>query len=146
MQLKEEVGELSQMDEKRYRMLKRQAERELLEAADVLACTCVGAGNVPQLSRLLWFLKKAMCSRSGMGLFLAQTPQTPRDLRRAKNGKTGNIFSVVNRWSFFYPIGCSFVIRVSATTRANPRNSKGFAFSCFSLEQSFIIVVKGCFF
>lgn len=51
MQLKEEVGELSQADEKRYRMLKRQAERELLEAADVIACTCVGAGDV-RLARI----------------------------------------------------------------------------------------------
>ncbi|KAK4019881.1 regulator of nonsense transcripts 1 [Daphnia magna] len=51
VQLKEEVGELSQGDEKRYRMLKRQAERELLEAADVLACTCVGAGDV-RLARI----------------------------------------------------------------------------------------------
>lgn len=51
VQLKEEVGELSQVDEKRYRMLKRQAERELLEAADVLACTCVGAGDV-RLARI----------------------------------------------------------------------------------------------
>jgi regulator of nonsense transcripts 1 len=49
--LKEEVGELSQGDEKRYRMLKRQAERELLEAADVIACTCVGAGDV-RLARI----------------------------------------------------------------------------------------------
>ena len=51
VQLKEEVGELSQGDEKRYRMLKRQAERELLEAADVIACTCVGAGDV-RLARI----------------------------------------------------------------------------------------------
>lgn len=32
-------------------MLKRQAERELLEAADVIACTCVGAGDV-RLARI----------------------------------------------------------------------------------------------
>lgn len=51
VQLKEEVGELSQGDEKRYRILKRQAERELLEAADVIACTCVGAGDV-RLARI----------------------------------------------------------------------------------------------
>uniref|UniRef100_A0A336KT50 DNA helicase n=1 Tax=Culicoides sonorensis TaxID=179676 RepID=A0A336KT50_CULSO len=44
-QLKEETGELSSSDENRYRMLKRQAERELLEAADVICCTCVGAGD-----------------------------------------------------------------------------------------------------
>jgi len=51
VQLKEEVGELSQGDEKRYRMLKRLAERELLEAADVISCTCVGAGDV-RMSRI----------------------------------------------------------------------------------------------
>lgn len=44
--LKEETGELSSSDESRYRMLKRQAERELLEAADVICTTCVGAGDV----------------------------------------------------------------------------------------------------
>lgn len=45
-QLKDETGELSSVDEKRYRMLKKSAERELLEAADVICCTCVGAGNL----------------------------------------------------------------------------------------------------
>lgn len=50
-QLKEEAGELSSGDEKRYRMLKKSAERELLEAADVICCTCVGAGD-PRLSRI----------------------------------------------------------------------------------------------
>lgn len=50
-QLKDETGELSVSDEKRYRMLKKQAERELLEAADVISCTCVGAGD-PRLSRI----------------------------------------------------------------------------------------------
>lgn len=49
-QLKEETGELSSSDEKRYRMLKKACERELLEAADVICCTCVGAGD-PRLSR-----------------------------------------------------------------------------------------------
>lgn len=50
-QLKEETGELSSADEKRFRMLKKQAEKTLLEAADVICCTCVGAGD-PRLARL----------------------------------------------------------------------------------------------
>lgn len=50
-QLKDETGELSSSDEKRYRMLKKSCERELLEAADVICCTCVGAGD-PRLSRI----------------------------------------------------------------------------------------------
>ncbi|XP_072385014.1 regulator of nonsense transcripts 1 [Diabrotica undecimpunctata] len=50
-QLKDETGELSSVDEKRYRMLKKMAEKELLEAADVICCTCVGAGD-PRLVRL----------------------------------------------------------------------------------------------
>ncbi|KAK9694069.1 AAA domain [Popillia japonica] len=50
-QLKDETGELSSVDEKRYRMLKKSAEKELLEAADVICCTCVGAGD-PRLTRL----------------------------------------------------------------------------------------------
>ena len=49
-QLKDETGELSFVDEKRYRSLKKNCERELLEAADVICCTCVGAGD-PRLSR-----------------------------------------------------------------------------------------------
>ncbi|XP_005184359.1 regulator of nonsense transcripts 1 homolog [Musca domestica] len=44
-QLKDETGELSSADEKRYRTLKRAAENQLLEAADVICCTCVGAGD-----------------------------------------------------------------------------------------------------
>ena len=45
VQLKEEEGELSEGKEKRYRYLKELAEQELLEAADVICCTCVGAGD-----------------------------------------------------------------------------------------------------
>lgn len=49
MQLKDDQGELSSQDEKRFKSLKRQAERELLQAADVICTTCVGAGD-PRLS------------------------------------------------------------------------------------------------
>ena len=49
-QLKDETGELSFADEKRFRYLKKACERELLESADVICCTCVGAGD-PRLSR-----------------------------------------------------------------------------------------------
>ncbi|XP_035667154.1 regulator of nonsense transcripts 1-like isoform X1 [Branchiostoma floridae] len=49
-QLKDETGELSSADEKRYRTLKRNAERELLQHADVICCTCVGAGD-PRLQK-----------------------------------------------------------------------------------------------
>lgn len=49
-QLKDETGELSSTDEKRYRILKKACERELLKAADVICCTCVGAGD-PRLSK-----------------------------------------------------------------------------------------------
>ncbi|XP_037937832.1 regulator of nonsense transcripts 1 homolog isoform X1 [Teleopsis dalmanni] len=50
-QLKDETGELSSADEKRYRSLKRGAENQLLEAADVICCTCVGAGDA-RLARI----------------------------------------------------------------------------------------------
>ncbi|XP_067642224.1 regulator of nonsense transcripts 1 homolog isoform X1 [Eurosta solidaginis] len=50
-QLKDETGELSSADEKRYRTLKRAAEHQLLEAADVICCTCVSAGDV-RLARI----------------------------------------------------------------------------------------------
>ncbi|TMW64981.1 hypothetical protein Poli38472_009148 [Pythium oligandrum] len=49
MQLKDDQGELSSQDEKRFKALKRQAEREILQAADVICTTCVGAGD-PRLS------------------------------------------------------------------------------------------------
>lgn len=50
-QLKDETGELSSADEKRYRALKKQCEKELLQHADVICCTCVGAGD-PRLAKM----------------------------------------------------------------------------------------------
>lgn len=50
-QLKDETGELSSSDEKRFRNLRRHCEREMLQNADVICCTCVGAGD-PRLSRM----------------------------------------------------------------------------------------------
>ncbi|CAC5399932.1 UPF1 [Mytilus coruscus] len=50
-QLKDETGELSSADEKRYRALKKQCERELLQHADVICATCVGCGD-PRLSKM----------------------------------------------------------------------------------------------
>ena len=49
--LKEETGELSSSDEKRYRILRKQCEKELLDVADVICCTCIGAGD-PKLVRM----------------------------------------------------------------------------------------------
>lgn len=42
-------GELSSSDEKKYKALKRATEREISQSADVICCTCVGAGD-PRLS------------------------------------------------------------------------------------------------
>ena len=50
-QLKEDRGELSGADEHRLRQLMRSAESELLQLADVVCCTCVGAGD-PRLSHM----------------------------------------------------------------------------------------------
>ena len=50
-QLKDETGELSSADEKRYRTLRKQAEKELLELADVVSCTCIGAGD-PRVNKM----------------------------------------------------------------------------------------------
>jgi len=44
-QLKTEVGELSQRDERKFRSLKLKTEKEILQAADVICCTCVMAGD-----------------------------------------------------------------------------------------------------
>eukprot|EP00923_Selenidium_pygospionis_P023654 GHVN01041187.1.p1 GENE.GHVN01041187.1~~GHVN01041187.1.p1 ORF type:complete len:635 (+),score=84.59 GHVN01041187.1:751-2655(+) len=49
LKLKEEVGELSQTDEKALKQYRAATERELLQNADVICCTCVGAGD-PRLS------------------------------------------------------------------------------------------------
>ncbi|KAK9067995.1 hypothetical protein SSX86_012106 [Deinandra increscens subsp. villosa] len=48
-QLKDEQGELSSSDEKKYKILKRATEREISQSADVICCTCVGAGD-PRLA------------------------------------------------------------------------------------------------
>eukprot|EP00252_Welwitschia_mirabilis_P000533 TRINITY_DN10503_c0_g1_i5.p1 TRINITY_DN10503_c0_g1~~TRINITY_DN10503_c0_g1_i5.p1 ORF type:complete len:1206 (+),score=237.50 TRINITY_DN10503_c0_g1_i5:291-3908(+) len=48
-QLKDEQGELSSADEKKYKALKRATEREIAQSADVICATCVGAGD-PRLS------------------------------------------------------------------------------------------------
>ncbi|RAL50676.1 hypothetical protein DM860_015823 [Cuscuta australis] len=47
--LKDEQGELSSSDEKKYKILKRATEREIAQSADVICCTCVGAGD-PRLT------------------------------------------------------------------------------------------------
>jgi len=51
IQLKNEQGELSSNDERKYKTLIRQCEKEILSVADVICCTCVGAGD-PRLSKL----------------------------------------------------------------------------------------------
>ena len=43
------IGELSSADEKKYKSLKRATEREISQSADVICCTCVGAGD-PRLA------------------------------------------------------------------------------------------------
>lgn len=43
--LRDEQGELSFADEKKFERLKRLAEQEILKFADVVCCTCVGAGD-----------------------------------------------------------------------------------------------------
>jgi regulator of nonsense transcripts 1 len=50
-QLKSELGELSSQDEKKFKTLTRAAEREILNNADVICCTCVGAGD-PRLAKM----------------------------------------------------------------------------------------------
>jgi regulator of nonsense transcripts 1 len=50
IQLKSEQGELSSTDERKYRALVRNAEKDILAAADVICTTCVGAGD-PRLAK-----------------------------------------------------------------------------------------------
>ncbi|KAK4148020.1 P-loop containing nucleoside triphosphate hydrolase protein [Dichotomopilus funicola] len=49
--LKLDQGELSSQDEKKFKQLTRAAEREILNNADVVCCTCVGAGD-PRLAKM----------------------------------------------------------------------------------------------
>ncbi|KAN0066277.1 ATP-dependent RNA helicase [Thecaphora frezii] len=51
IQLKNEQGELSSSDERKYKALTRACEKEILNTADVICCTCVGCGD-PRLSKL----------------------------------------------------------------------------------------------
>lgn len=51
IQLKAEQGELTSQDEKKFKALTRSAEREVLQNADVICCTCVGAGD-PRIAKL----------------------------------------------------------------------------------------------
>lgn len=50
-QLKDEQGELSIVDEKKYKSLLRQCESKILRDANVICCTCVGAGD-PRLATI----------------------------------------------------------------------------------------------
>lgn len=45
LRLREEIGELTERDDRRLRSLKRSAEKELLSAADVVCATCVSSGD-----------------------------------------------------------------------------------------------------
>jgi len=49
--LKDEIGELSARDQKKYRQIRSRTERQILQAADVICTTCSGAGD-PRLSNL----------------------------------------------------------------------------------------------
>lgn len=53
-------GELSSSDEKKFKALKRATEREILQSADVICCTCVGAGD----PRLANFRFRQVCKLS----------------------------------------------------------------------------------
>ncbi|KAI9172475.1 Regulator of nonsense transcript [Paramyrothecium foliicola] len=50
-QLKNELGELSSQDEKKFKQLTKAAEKDILNNADVVCCTCVGAGD-PRLQKM----------------------------------------------------------------------------------------------
>jgi regulator of nonsense transcripts 1 len=50
-QLKNEYGELSSQDEKKFKQLTKAAEKDILNNADVVCCTCVGAGD-PRLAKM----------------------------------------------------------------------------------------------
>lgn len=49
--LKYEVGQLSQADENKYLQLQKKAEKLVLDSAQVVCCTCVGAGDPRVINR-----------------------------------------------------------------------------------------------
>lgn len=49
--LKLEVGQLSMADERKYLELQKKAEKLVLDAAQVICCTCIGAGDPRVVSR-----------------------------------------------------------------------------------------------
>lgn len=51
IQLKQEQGELSSSDERKFKALTRAVEKEILSNADVICATCVGCGD-PRLKNL----------------------------------------------------------------------------------------------
>lgn len=51
IQLKQEQGELSSSDERKFRALTRMVEKEILTNADVICATCVGCGD-PRMKNL----------------------------------------------------------------------------------------------
>jgi regulator of nonsense transcripts 1 len=51
LEIKELQGELNQSDEKKFKTMRYMSEKAILKNADVICCTCVGAGD-PRLSGL----------------------------------------------------------------------------------------------
>ena len=67
-QLKEEAGEMTAADERKLRGLQRATEKEILQAADVVCVTCVGAGDL----RLNNFRFRQVLPTASCSLFLLQ--------------------------------------------------------------------------
>lgn len=64
-QLKSEKGELDAADEKKYKQFRRLYEKEILQNADVVCCTCVGAGDprvmnfrFKQVAQTIWLIEE----------------------------------------------------------------------------------------
>ena len=66
----------------KYKTLIRQCEKEILSAADVICCTCVGAGD-PRLSKLKFRTvlidEATQAAEPGMALFYFQFRSSPPD-------------------------------------------------------------------
>jgi hypothetical protein len=67
-------GELVAADEKKYRQLQAQTSRELLQAADVICTTCVGAGD-PRLSNFRF--RQVPCLASHLARLCVVLPVCP---------------------------------------------------------------------
>ncbi|OEU20041.1 hypothetical protein FRACYDRAFT_260210 [Fragilariopsis cylindrus CCMP1102] len=125
--LKNEIGDLSERDQKKYRSLRNRTEREILQAADVICCTCVGAAD-PRLKnfRFLQYRMHPALSEFPSNMFYEGSLQngvTEADRQLLNEpgftGKEDFAWPVPSKPMFFYSINGMEEISASGTSYLN---------------------------